>query len=86
MLFIYLYLLYCNLKLLKNTNRIKSFMDSLIDLTELMKTSPHVQTKLWLLELIDLIAQRMLSSKDLYSEGGAKFKDKLQHLTKELID
>ena len=84
MLFIYVYLLYCNLKLVRVPQKIKSFMESLIDFAELMKTSPHVQTKLWLLEVVELVAQRLLISKDSNVDG--MFREKLQRLCKELLD
>ena len=84
MLFIYVYLLYCNLKLVRVPQKIKSFMESLIDFADLMKTSPHVQTKLWLLEVVELVAQRLLISKD--SNVDVMFREKLQRLCKELLD
>lgn len=46
--FIYVYLLYCNLRLVRN-KRINVFLESLLDTLELLKNSSHTQTKLWLL-------------------------------------
>lgn len=86
MFFLYMYLLYCNLKLLRSSNRIKVFLESLIDIFQIFKASPHIQTKLWVLQLIDLVGHRMLSSKEISLEGGSKVREKLQQLTKEIID
>jgi hypothetical protein len=45
-----------------------------------------VQTKLWLLEIIELIGVRIISTKELNIEHGARIRNDLHHITKDLLD
>lgn len=62
--FLYTYLLYCNLRLLRG-KRTSSFFEALLDTLHKLRISSHVQTKLWLLELMELIGHRIVSPKEL---------------------
>lgn len=51
-----------------------------------MKSTSHIQSKLWLLEILELISQRMMVSKDIAIDNWPKMKQEIQDITKELID
>lgn len=51
-----------------------------------MKTTSHIQSKLWLMEIIELIGQRMMVSKDVNIENWSEIKNVIRSTTKELID
>lgn len=51
-----------------------------------MKSTSHIQSKLWLLEILELISQRMMVSKDISIDNWPKMKQEIQDITKELID
>ena len=75
----YLYILYCNLALIKN-KKIGSFVESGFNLLRNMKLSSHVQTKLWILEILYTFSER-ISFKELGTEFG-KLKSEFQELCK----
>jgi hypothetical protein len=39
-----------------------------------IKNSQHIQTKLWIFEMIHLLSERILLNKEVYIEGGQKIK------------
>ncbi len=68
-----MYLLYCNFATIKN-KKVHLFVDVLVSILKIINVTNHTQTKLWILEIINLIGERILASKDLFIENGSKIK------------
>lgn len=77
--FLYLYLLYCNL-ILKSSKKINEFVESILSLIKGIKISSHIQTKLWNLEILYCLFERV-PFKDLHLEN-TKLKVEFQEMTK----
>lgn len=65
--FLYLYLLYCNLsfKNSKADRRVNSFVESTLHLIKSLKITTHIQTKLWIVEILFCLYER-ISFRDLH--------------------
>lgn len=53
-----MYLLYCNLSI-KNNKKVNSFVESTANLLKSLKISTHVQTKIWILEILYCLYERI---------------------------
>lgn len=73
------------MKSFKN-KRINNFFNAFSEFLQAMKTTSHIQSKLWLMEIIELIGQRMMVSKDVNIENWSEIKNVIRSTTKELID
>ena len=71
--FLYLYLMYCNFTLIAN-KKLSTFLEQLITIFRILRLSQHVQTKLWIFELIYLLSERILLGREVYIEGGGKIR------------
>lgn len=69
------------MKLLRN-RRINNFFESLIDLLQSVKITPHIQSKFWIVEIIEVISHRMMNNKEFNIENWSKLKVDLQNTTK----
>lgn len=63
--FIYLYMLYCNLALARG-KKVLTFYESFVELLRNLQSTTHVQSKLWILEIMALYAERIMANKDLH--------------------
>ena len=60
--FLYVYLLYANVKSLKNKT-INLFFEGVIEFFKAISITSHVQTKLWFLETLELISRRIVNTR-----------------------
>ncbi len=81
--FLYLYLLYCNLNI-KSAKKENSFIELTLSLLKSLKISSHIQTKLWIIETLYCIHER-IPFRNLQLEN-PKLKADFQEMTKELIE
>jgi hypothetical protein len=68
------------------SRRVNSFFDAFIEFLKAMKSTQHIQSKLWLLDIIELISQRMMVNKDGSIENWVRIKQDIQDTTKELLE
>ncbi len=71
--FLYLYLMYCNFNLIAN-KKLSTFLEQLLTIFRVLRASNHIQTKLWIFELIHLLSERTLLTKEVYIEGGSRIR------------
>ncbi len=65
--------MYCNFSLIAN-KKLSVFLEQLLNIFRILRNSQHVQTKLWIFELIHLLSERILLNKEVYIEGGSKIR------------